>query len=61
MPWATANAASPADQSSGLCMEKEYNVVRPSSHLRGEYPVVVSLAVSLILILISLVGWWFRS
>jgi hypothetical protein len=28
--------------------------------MREEYPVMISLAVSLILIALSLVGWWLR-
>ena len=35
-------------------------MVRSSSQIRGEYPVMISLAVSLILIALSLVGWWLR-
>lgn len=35
-------------------------MVRSSPHMREEYPVIVSLAISLILIVISLAGWWLR-
>ena len=35
-------------------------MVRSSPHIRAEYPVMISLAVSLILIALSLVGWWLR-
>ncbi len=35
-------------------------MVRSSPHMRDEYPVMISLAVSLILIALSLVGWWLR-
>lgn len=31
-----------------------------SNQFRGEYPVAVSLAVSLGLIVLSLLGWWWR-
>lgn len=36
-------------------------MVGPSHHLRGEYPVAVSLVVSLGLIVLSLLGWWWKA
>ena len=36
-------------------------MARPFHYAREEYPVIVSLAVSLLFILISLAGWWLRA
>ena len=40
---------------------REGAIVGPSYHLRGEYSVAVSLAVSLGLIVLSLIGWWWKA
>jgi hypothetical protein len=36
-------------------------MARMSPHDREQYPVMVSLTVSLLFILVSLVGWWLRA
>jgi hypothetical protein len=36
-------------------------MARTSPHHREEYPVMVSLAISLLFILMSLIGWWLRA
>ena len=36
-------------------------MARMSPHSRAEYPVIVSLTISLLFILMSLVGWWLRA
>jgi hypothetical protein len=36
-------------------------MARMCPHDRESYPVMVSLAISLLFILISLVGWWLRA
>ena len=40
--------------------EERYKA-RASFHNRDEHPVMVSLTISLLLILISLAGWWLRA
>lgn len=40
---------------------KEDTVAWTSPYRRAEYPVIVSLTISLFFILISLVGWWLRT
>ena len=36
-------------------------MARPFHYAREEYPVIVSLTISLLFILISLAGWWLRA
>jgi hypothetical protein len=39
----------------------EDTMARPFHHMREEYPVIVSLTVSLLFIVIGLAGWWLRA